>query len=326
MSKNGFQVSRGRWLVAFGALGVAVACGNTKTSFSDTPGGSAGNGAESGWTYLPPGSGGSGPSPGAGTSSGGVVGHAGVSGSVGTGGNVALPPVTFKCNAKQPNQAPITSFDGFTADRWMSPSPGNLDGGVYVYPEPLKPSAGEFLRFADTVKDYTGMGVWFSGCIDGSKFRGVRFSIAGQVGTSGNVQFYLITNRTKEVDEANGVGACVPADPNNGWDSCRPPVVTLPVTSQLATHSIPWSAFKGGLPPDKTDGSDLIALQWSFIWEAGGPAYPAQLTVDNLEFFTDDSGQGGAGGAGAGGAGGAPDLGNEGGAPGVPGSAGHGGN
>lgn len=321
MLKNRLQVSRGHWLVTLGALGVAAACGNTKTSFSDTnPGGSAGM---SGWTFLPPGTGGSGPSTSAGTSStGGTPGHAGVSGSVGTGGNVAIPPVTFKCNGKQPNQAPITSFDGFMADLWMSPSPGNLDGGVYVYPDPLKPTAGDALGFAGTIKDYTGVGVWFSGCIDGSKFRGVRFSIAGQVGTSGNVQFYLITNRTKEVDEANGVGACVPEDPNNGWDTCRPPVVTLPVTAQPTTHSVRWSDFAGGLPDDKTNGSDLVALQWSFYWEAGDTAYPAQLTVDNLEFFKDDIAQGGAGGAGAGGA---PDVGNEGGAAGVPGTAGHGG-
>lgn len=321
MLKNRLQVSRGRWLVTLGALGVAVACGNTKTNFSETDlGGSAGNGAESGWTFLPPGSGGSGPSSGAGNSSGGVVSHAGT---VGMGGNVTLPPVTFKCSGKKPNQAPITSFNGFMADHWTSPSPGNLDGGVYVYPEPLKPAAGEFLRFNDAVKDYTGIGVWFSGCIDASKFRGVRFSVVGDAGVSGNVQFYVISNRTKEVDETNSVGACVPVDPGNGWDSCRPPVVTLPVTAQVATHAVAWSSFKGGLPSDKTDGSDLIALQWSFNWETGGASYPAQLTVDNLEFFTEDNGgQGGAGGTGAGGA---PDVGNEGGAPGVPGSAGHGG-
>lgn len=319
MLKNRLQVSRDRWWVTLGALGVAAACGNTETNFSETkPDGSAG---QSGWTFLPPTGTGGGPSGKAGSSTGGAVGHAGT---VSMGGNVTLPPVTFKCAGKQPNQAPITNFNGFMADRWTSPSPGNLDGGVYVYPDSLKPAPGDFLRFNGPIKDYTGVGVWFSGCIDASKFRGVRFSIAGDAGSSGNVQFYVISNRTKEVDETNSVGACVPVDPNNGWDSCRPPVVTLPVTAQATTHAIAWSAFKGGLPSEKTDGSDLIALQWSFNWETGGPTYQAQVTVDNLEFFTgDNSGQGGAG-AGGTGAGGASDVG-EGGAPGVPGSAGHGG-
>ena len=202
MLKNRFQVSRVRGLTALATLAVAVACGSTKTNFSETStGGSAG---ESGWTFLPPGSGGSGPS--AGSASGGMLGHAGVAGSVGTGGNVALPPVTFKCAGKQPNQPAITSFDGFMADRWTSPKPGNLDGGVYVYPDALKPAMGEFLRFTGIVKDYTGMGVWFNGCIDGSNFRGVRFTIAGDVGTTGNVQFYVINSRNKEVDEPNLVG------------------------------------------------------------------------------------------------------------------------
>lgn len=324
MLKNRFQVSRVRGWMMLGALGIAGACGNTKTNFSETNmGGSSG---ESGWTFLPPGTGTGGSGPSAGGATGGTLGRAGsASAGVGTGGNVTLPPVTFACAGKKPNQAAITSFDGFMADRWMSPSPGNVDGGVYVYPDALKPAAGEFLRFADIVKDYTGMGVWFNGCIDGSKFRGVRFTISGDAGASGNVQFYVINNRNKEVDEPNLVGGCVPADPADTWQSCRPPVVTVPVKAQATTHSVPWSAFKGGLPSDKTDGSDLVALQWSFNWETGVAGFPAQLTVDDLEFYSDDDGQGGAGGAGGVGGGGAPDVGNEGGAPAVPGSAGHGG-
>jgi hypothetical protein len=197
------------------------------------------------------------------------------------------PPVAFKCGGTQPNQPVITHFDGFTADRWMSP--GNLDGGVYVYPAPLQPTAGEFLRFADQVNDYTGIGVWFSGCIDASKFRGVRFTIAGNVGPTGTVQFYVGSNRDMVVNETTGVGACVPADPNDAGQSCREPVVTLAVTSHATSVAIPWTAFKAGLPTVTTDGSDLIALQWSFEWDGDTtPPYAAELIIDDLEFFTED--------------------------------------
>ncbi len=316
--KNRFHSPRSFWLAALAAGVASGACGETETSFTDVGASGGGNGGASGWTYVPPGtnpSGSGGTLANAGSSNGGSLGHAGSPGAAGLGGTVALPPVTFKCGGKQPNQPLITKFDAFMADRWTSP--GNLDGGVYVYPDALKPTAGEFLRFADQVRDYTGMGVWFSGCIDGSKFRGVRFTIAGNAGASGAVQFYVIANRDKEVDAPNSAGACVPADPTQIWQSCRPPVVTLPVTGAPTQHSIAWTAFKAGLPTPTTDGSDLLALQWSFDWQDGATPYAAELTVDNLEFFSDDSA---AGGAGAGGA--SSTLGNDDGAAETPGSSG----
>ncbi len=124
----------------------------------------------------------------------------------------------------------------------------------------------------------------------------------------------------KEVDEVNSVGACVPNDPNKPWFNCRPPAVTLPVSATPTAQAIRWSAFEGGLPTGTTDGSDLLALQWSFDWVDGAIPYAAQLTIDDLEFFADE-GQGGAGGAG-----GAPaETGNEGGVPSTPGASGQGG-
>ena len=286
---------------------------------SDKSGAGAANlpsyGASSGWTFVPIGSDptpsggyvGTGPSSGGagGGSSVGGAGHAGTSASSGAGGMAALPPLTFKCTAKVPNQPIITSFDGFMGDHWQSP--GNLDGGVYVYPSSLTPAAGEFLRFDGQVKDYTGIGVWLSGCIDASKFRGLRFTISGAVGASGNVQFFLITNRDKDVDVDNSIGACVPADPNDPWPSCHPPAVMLPVTAAPTTQSIPWTALKNGLPSATTNGSDIIAIEWAFDWSGGAKPYAAQLTIDDLEFFNDSGvgGSPGAGGASDGGAGGA---------------------
>ena len=301
MLKNRFQDFRGRSFAVVGALVLAGACGNTKTTFTDANIG--GNGGESGWTYLPPGSGTAGSTGmNGGTSSGGAAIHAGMAG---VGGMVVLPPVTFKCGGTKPNQPTITSFDGFMAGAWTSP--GNLAGGIYVYPDTLKATAGEFFGFDDEVSNYTGMGVFFNGCINAASYSGVRFTISGDVGSSGTVRFFPVVNRNRDVSTEFSVGSCIPDDASSPWLSCHPPEVSLPVTSLPTVHSVPWSAFTGGVPAASTDGSDVLTFEWAFRWQDGDAAYAGKLTIDDVTFYTDE-GQGGGGGAG-----GAPDTGNEGG-------------
>lgn len=302
MSKNRFQDSCARRFALLGALVLAGACGNTKASFNETNMG--GSGGESGWTYLPPGS------STAGTGTGGVPnGGSAHAGSAGVGGAVMLPPVTFKCAGTKPDQPIITSFDGFTAGAWISP--GNVAGGIYVYPDTFKATAGEFLGFDDEVSNYTGIGVYFNGCVDASSYRGVRFTISGDAGSSGTVRFFPVVNRNRDVSTEFSVGACIPDDASDPWTSCHPPEVSLPVTSSPTVHSVPWTAFTGGVPTAKTEGSDVLTFEWAFRWQPGDTAYTGKLTIDDVAFYTDES----QGSGGAGGAGGAPDTGHEGGAP-----------
>jgi hypothetical protein len=303
MRKNRFQVRRELALVAAAVAVVAVGCGDTKTNGSSNVGGSAGT---AGWTYLPPGSdAGTSSTPGTGgtsAGSGGNAGNAGSAGNAGTGG--VLPPTPFECGHLKPNQPLLTSFDGFMQDRWTSP--GNVNGGVYIYPEPLMVQDGDFLRYQDPVATYSGIGVWFAGCIDASKLKGVRFKMSGDAGKTKSLQFYLVVNRNRDVDEVNLVGACIPANPADPWLTCRPPVVRLPVTPDPTTQTVLWTDFEGGLPTNTTDGSDILALQWSFDWSEGDPTYDADLIIDDLELIPADDGAGGAGGAGGEANGGAP--------------------
>jgi hypothetical protein len=315
MLKNRFQVARGQGLVVLGAVALAGACGSTKTSFGDNPAG-GGSGGESGWTFLPPGSGGKTATGGNSTGTGGASAQAGTPGTAGSGG---ATQVTFKCGGQKPTQPIITSFDGFMADEWASP--GNLAGGVYVYPDALKPSAGEFFRLAAEVSTYTGMGVYFNGCVDASKYKGVRFTIYGDPGASGTVRFFPVVNRNRDVSTEFSVGSCIPSDPSDPWLTCHPPEMSLPVTSTPTEHYVPWTAFEGGTPTLLTDGSDVLTLEWAFRWLDGDTAYKGELTVDNVAFY-DDEGAGGAGGAGGStGEGGEP--GNEGGAAGLGGQSSH---
>lgn len=284
-------VERSRALVlAVAALLAPIACGDGEAEFEDLPSsGSAGvavtsnGGSNGGSGGKATGSAGKGTTQ-AGASAGG--GKGGQGGTAGAGGTMVSTPGGFACQGMVPNQAVITKFDGFMGDGWTSPS--NLEGGAYAYPDPHKPAGGDYLRFDGEVKDYTGIGAWFSTCVDASKFEGVRFTLHGNVGSSGSVAFSLITNRTRAPDAEAEVGGCVPEDASDAWESCRPPVTMVPVTSEAKTHSIPWSAFADGRPSSGTDGSDILSLQWSFEWvdETSTP-YHAQLTIDDLEFFED---------------------------------------
>ncbi|RYZ05842.1 MAG: hypothetical protein EOO73_18190 [Myxococcales bacterium] len=316
MSKNWFQVRREVAFLVVVAAGVGAACGGSKSS-GQLPG-AAGSAGTSGWTYLPPGNdAGTTAASGSGGASGvaGSSGAPGSSGSSGSGGSSVVTPTPFACNHIQPTAPGITSFDAFTQSSWTGPS--NIQGGVYIYPDPFLLKPGEFLRYADPVATYSGLGVWFAGCVDASKMKGVRFSLAGNAGSTKSLQFYLVVNRNRDIDEKNLVGACVPDDPKNVWPSCRPPGVRLTVTEEPSTQTVLWSDFEGGFPTNRTDGSDILALQWSFDWSDGDPSYPADITIDDLEFVpADDSG-------GMGGAGGAPD--NQGGAPSASAGAGAGG-
>jgi uncharacterized membrane protein YgcG len=186
-------------------------------------------------------------------------------------------------------------------------SPGNLDGGVYIYPDPpLVVKDGDFLRFDDQVATWSGIGVWFAGCINASKFEGVRFTIYGSVPAGRALRMYAISNRNRDIDDENSVGACAPADPQDAWATCHPPGLVLPVTAEPTTQFVAWSAFKDGAPSPKTDGSDMLALQWSFDWNENLSPYAATLTIDDLEFVplgTQPTGGTGGGGSGSGGGG-----------------------
>jgi uncharacterized membrane protein YgcG len=137
---------------------------------------------------------------------------------------------------------------------------------------------------------------------------------------------YAVSNRNRDIDPEDGVGACRPADPVDTWPSCHPAGLILPITSEPSTHSVPWSAFTDGLPSATTDGSDILALQWSFDWNDALPDYDAQLTIDDLEFYTagtePTAGSGGVGGSGSGGTAGSGGTGGSAGSGGADGSSG----
>jgi hypothetical protein len=278
-------------LLAVAALLAPIACGDGEIEFArPLNGGSAGAAAAPhGGSVSGQGSAGKSQQVGAVAGAGGATtgGKGGQGSLAGAGGTTVSPPGGFECEGTVPNQSIITKFDGFMGDDWTGP--GNLEGGAYVYPDSLKPAEGEHLRFEGEVKDHTGIGAWLNACVDASKFDGVRFTLYGDAGSSGSVAFSLITNRTRTRDEQAEVGGCIPEDASDAWESCRPPVTLVAVTAAATTHSIPWSAFTGGRPSTGTNGSDILSLQWSFEWvdASSSTPYHAQLTIDDLEFFTD---------------------------------------
>jgi hypothetical protein len=296
--KDWLQSWRSLEVVALTAAALASACADDTVVFEPLPGagtsGAAGSGGGGGARVMPLGASGAAGAAARGGAGGvstagtrgmlDVAGRAGSGGAPSAMGGAGMAPATFACAGVKPTHETITSFDDFDGSAWKSP--GNVEGGVYVYPEPLTPAQGDFLRFDDQVGDATGMGVWFSDCVDASQFAGVRFTAYGRVGKTGVVQVYLVTNRDKDVLASSSIGACVPKDPNNPWSDCRPPAFTLRVTSEPQTYTLAWSDFKDGLPSSTSDGSDILDLQWSFDWSDGVAPFAAELTIDDLVFVS----------------------------------------
>ncbi len=308
---------------------VFVACGENPASLPGQTGGSAGSLSTGGGSSQPAagsaaivdtggmgggaaaasvgGNAGSMASAGLGGNAGSVAGagSGGNAGSMASAGSGGTPAVTFTCAGTVPTQPTITSFDDLVAGRWQSP--GDLGGGIYVYPQ-ARAVAGEFLGFDGQVNDYAGAGVWFAGCFDASQYRGVRFSIHGKPGPTGSVQFSALTNRNKASSTQDYNGACLPASPAQPHQDCVAPSISVPVSDVPTTHVVLWTELMGGKPSATTDGSDILSLQWSFTW-AGSTDTPfdGRITVDDITFT--DSTDDGAGGASpdpdpAGGAGG----------------------
>lgn len=249
----------------------------------------------------------------AGTASGGSAGSTGgsTSGSAtgGTGGNTAQVAAT--CPGVVPGAALIADFEmapaAGAAYEWGSADQGTTDfwGGTFSYPAAIELSfADGAMTAAGHVADYSGFGLYVQNCADASSFEGVRFKIKGDP-PMGKLSFALQTNQN---EWANGTkGSCLAPDAQK-FINCVHPSAAITVTADFTTVEVKWADLKGGKPAAaaKTDGSDVIGLQFILPWVEKGTAYDTSITVDDIEFIGEGGGVGGAGSGGAGGQGNDP--------------------
>ena len=170
------------------------------------------------------------------------------------------PPL---CAGVAPSTSRITGPGALAAKPYGYAAPG-LSQPI-VQPLPLIDDAtpGVQVTFApENATGWAGFGLAFAGCVDASAYTGVRFTVAGDLGTCA-LNFGVVP--TQQQPTAFG-GACA--------GECIPPFsAPLP----LGTSTVAFADLTGGYPEGPVDQTRLQNVQWSFklLGEAVRPAGPA---------------------------------------------------
>jgi len=168
------------------------------------------------------------------------------------GGTYAWPPMTDNCNPL--NDYPIDST--VTTDgRW---------------------------RLAGTVGPATAVvGLWFGPCFaDLSGYSGIRFTISGNAGPSGQVTMEIGTPGdaapavAPKVDCVINAATCLAT-------VCTQPNVTIPVTATAAPQTVLFASLTTGVPLPSPDPAAITGIAWHFGWSP--TPYPVEVYIDDIE-------------------------------------------
>jgi hypothetical protein len=168
------------------------------------------------------------------------------------GGTYAWPPTTDNCNPV--NAYPLDST--VTTDgRW---------------------------RLAGTVGPSTaGIGLWFGPCFaDFSGYSGIRFTISGDAGPSGQVTMAIPTPGDTAPAVAPNVD-CIINSATCTATTCTQPNVAIPVTATAAVQTVPFDSLTTGLPLPSPDPAAITAITWNFGWSP--TPYPVEVYIDDIE-------------------------------------------
>jgi hypothetical protein len=160
------------------------------------------------------------------------------------------------------------------------------------------------LHVSGTIGDYSGFGLYFDNCskVDASAYKGVKFTIKGNVAMGSTVQFSVGTaadevaaswvNAHKaaptDPDETPNFGRCMPV--SGRYDNtCLAPSKMIAVTETATTVTVLWAELLAGQPDASVNPSELTNMAWAFPAPAGpGTAaavtYMADVTIDDLQF------------------------------------------
>jgi len=191
-----------------------------------------------------------------------------------------------------------------------------LSGGTYVYPLAAAPAgpgpggpggpargllsdvtAGDW-RITGSVIEQAGFGV-FLDCqlLDASRFAGIAFSIAGNVGNTDTITLLVGTAendvsaawRLENVGVAEpSSGRCTPA--LNEYDgSCDQARIDIAVSPGSREVFVPFAALGGGRPDPGVNPAEITTLGWALPPPAVSPLgntqpYPVDLRIDDIRF------------------------------------------
>ena len=148
------------------------------------------------------------------------------------------------------------------------------------------------------------------GCtLDVSQWKGISFTIKGNVGPDNAVGFTMGRADNDTPTENATCGTCVPAaDAATAEDSCHGPRTTITVPSDhttVKTVNLLWADLTGGSPQASIDPHQLTGILWFFhdapadagsstedggIFDAGadgpsGPSYAVDFVIDDIKFL-----------------------------------------
>ncbi len=231
------------------------------------------------------GTGGSSGTTGGGTSTAGTSSAAGGGSSTGGGGTAGGS--VLGCQTSSP--PPTALITDFTEISDAGAIQVITQGGTYGYgtPSPTLTEENGSLHVTLNAPStssalYLGFGLYFTTCVDGHAYTGVKFDIGGTV-TGCSMQFsFNFRDVVNAASDTNHLGACTAT-------SCYGGQANFTVPATPATISIAYSAVAGGQPisgPLTTAAKTfLTGVIWQITVPSGTGSCVVDVTVNNVSFY-----------------------------------------
>ncbi|HEV8549729.1 MAG TPA: hypothetical protein VGQ57_11890 [Polyangiaceae bacterium] len=226
--------------------------------------------------------------PDVGRTAGGSGGGPGSAPSGTAGGSAAGP---HACPGYTPACSSLETFPNTSAISWVDGD--DFHGGIRVFGSGVARSADTTaLHVTGTVTGPgAGFSFWFQDCVSLEFFRGIRFTLSGHApGAAGEklaLAFQTNADHSWQTDPTGRVGACTPPDGAAISSYCVAPSVLIPLAS--SPTEIPWADVHGGkpVPWDAISGpKQLVALEFTFPWDANSKPYAVDVSFDHLLFLS----------------------------------------
>jgi hypothetical protein len=172
-----------------------------------------------------------------------------------------------------------TSLKGGT---WAWPATTDTCNPVNAYPLDSTVTTDGRWRLAGTVGPSTAViGLWFGPCFaDFSGYSGVRFTISGDAGPSGQVTMSIWTPGDAAPAVAPKVD-CIINSATCAATTCTQPNVKIPVTATAAPQTVLFASLTNGVPLPSPDPAAITEIAWNFGWNA--TPYPVEVYIDDIE-------------------------------------------
>lgn len=175
-----------------------------------------------------------------------------------------------------------------------------LSGGTYHYPDgpdALRSDVTEGdWHITGTVAAISGFGIYLDACrlFDAAAYRGISFSLWGEIGEGGSLVFFVgtaenevssawLSENDPSANEPPNLGRCIPL--GSRYDgTCREARVSLAIPEAPTSTRVLWRDFTDGCPETTVNPSEITALAWYFPPAPDGRPYSVDIHIDDLRF------------------------------------------